>query len=152
MLNVFTSRLFKNLLTVLLCMFTTGIMCAQDATHAERPKNIKIIKEYEDGKGNIVRELQYTHGSMIVTETVILPKPKKIGANMPIRPDTLNKDSLIIYVDKPLSITQKELYDSVINLVQSIGVSDTVHGKVQYVVPAPPKLQMKHMVQHTWTF
>lgn len=100
MLNVFTSRLFKNLLTVLLCLFTAGLTYAQDAAHAQRPKNVKIIKEYEDGKGNIVRELQYTHGSMIVTETVILPKPKKISANMPIRPDTLNKDSLIIYVDK----------------------------------------------------
>jgi len=72
----------------------------QDAKPVERPKDVKVIREYEDGKGNIVRELQYKHGSMIVTETVIFPKPQKISVNMPIKADTLNKDSLIIYVDK----------------------------------------------------
>lgn len=72
----------------------------QDTKPTERPKDVKVIREYEDGKGNIVRELQYKHGSMIVTETVIFPKPQKISVNMPIKADTLNKDSLIIYVDK----------------------------------------------------
>lgn len=76
------------------------VVYAQPAQAEEKPKDVKVIREYEDGKGNIVRDLQYKHGSMIVTETVILPKPKKITANMPIRHDTLNKDSIIIYVDK----------------------------------------------------
>lgn len=76
------------------------VSMAQDADAIERPKDVKIVKEYEDGKGHIVRELQYKRGAMIVTETVILPKPQKIASGMPIRPDTLNKDSLIIYVDK----------------------------------------------------
>lgn len=73
---------------------------AQDASHTERPKDVKIVREYEDGKGHIIRELQYKKGAMIVTETVILPKPQKIEKGMAISPDTLNKDSLIIYVDK----------------------------------------------------
>ncbi|HYD20632.1 MAG TPA: hypothetical protein VEB40_04080, partial [Flavipsychrobacter sp.] len=69
---------------------------AQDAKQLEKPKDVKVVREYEDGKGNIVRELQYKQGSMIVTETVIMPKPIKIGAGMAIRADTLNRDSLII--------------------------------------------------------
>lgn len=73
---------------------------AQVTKPLERPKDVKVVREYEDGKGNIIRELQYKQGAMVVTETVIMPKPVKIGAGMAIRPDTLNRDSLIIYVDK----------------------------------------------------
>lgn len=73
---------------------------AQDAKPAERPKDVKVVREFEDGKGNIVRELQYKRGSIIITETVIMPKPQKVSSGMAIRPDTLNRDSLIIFVDK----------------------------------------------------
>lgn len=87
------------LVTVLLSI--GSILCfAQDTKHGQRPENVKVVREYEDGKGNIVRELQYKSGAMIVTETVILPKPQKISSRMAIKPDTLNRDSLIIYVDK----------------------------------------------------
>lgn len=103
MYNRFLGLLHISVRVVLLSLFTflpaTGGF-AQDAKPLERPKDVKVVREYEDGKGNIIRELQYKQGSMIVTETVIMPKPIKIGAGMPIRPDTLNKDSLIIYVDK----------------------------------------------------
>lgn len=85
---------------VFLASFIVVGAFAQGAKPDERPKDVKVVREYEDGKGNIIRELQYKQGSMIVTETVIMPKPVKIGAGMPIRPDTLNRDSLIIYVDK----------------------------------------------------
>lgn len=73
---------------------------AQDAKPVERPKDIKVVREYEDDKGNIIRELQYKQGAMLVTETVILPKPGRVTTGMPLRPDTLNKDSLVVYVDK----------------------------------------------------
>lgn len=84
-----------------ICMLlATTVVVAQDAKPHERPKDVKVVREYEDGKGNIVRELQYKQGSMIVTETVIMPKPQRVSSGMAIRPDTLNRDSLIIYVDK----------------------------------------------------
>lgn len=86
---------------VVLCMLLpVAYSYAQVEKPIERPKDVKVVREYEDNKGNIVRELQYKQGAMLITETVILPKPQKIGANMPLRPDTLNKDSLIVYVDK----------------------------------------------------
>jgi lipoprotein-anchoring transpeptidase ErfK/SrfK len=87
------------LLVFFVALIATGAF-AQGTKQPERPKDVKVVREYEDGKGNIIRELQYKQGAMIVTETVIMPKPVKVGAGMPIRPDTLNKDSLIIYVDK----------------------------------------------------
>lgn len=101
------NRLFKvlhiSVRVVLLVFFVSFIATgafAQGTKPLERPKDVKVVREYEDGKGNIIRELQYKQGAMIVTETVIMPKPVKVGAGMAIRPDTLNKDSLIIYVDK----------------------------------------------------
>ena len=104
-----------------------------------------VISSYnKDASAQLQTQLESSLSEMMTSDVRIYDKMKKNENEQYV--------SVIPYVDKPLSITQKELYDSVINLVQSIGVSDTVHGKVQYVVPAPPKLQMKHMVQHTWTF
>lgn len=96
------NRLFKVLhisVCAVILVFLVSFM-AQDGFAQERPKDVKVVREYEDGKGNIVRELQYKQGSMIVTETVIMPKPQRVSSGMAIRPDTLNRDSLIIYVDK----------------------------------------------------
>lgn len=66
----------------------------------ERPKDVKVVSEVEDGKGNIVRKLQYKQGSMIVTETIIMPKPVKVGGRRYINMDSINRDSIVILVDK----------------------------------------------------
>lgn len=66
----------------------------------ERPRNVKIVKEYDDGKGHIVREIQYTQGAMLVTEQVIMPKRSIANTRKPIDPDTLVKDSVIVLVNK----------------------------------------------------
>lgn len=103
MKKIFTSTVDVGAKTVFLAVsflfFVLGSY-AQRANDAEKPKDVKIVREYEDGKGNIVRELRYKQGSMIVTQTVILPKPVKVTSTMPIRSDTMNKDSLVILVDK----------------------------------------------------
>lgn len=66
----------------------------------ERPKNLKVISEESDGKGNLVRIIQYNQGMMRVTETIIMPRKQIFGLNMAIRPDTLIKDSLMVMVNK----------------------------------------------------
>lgn len=64
-------------------------------------KNLKLIKEEDDGKGHIVRTVQYSKGNVRVTETIFMAKPTSMAAlNMPIRPDTLNKSLLEIIVNK----------------------------------------------------
>ena len=65
-------------------------------------KNIKVVSEMDDGKGNFVRTVQYTKGSMLITETVIKPKSAlaKIGLHVPINPDTLDKKQIHLVVDK----------------------------------------------------
>lgn len=67
---------------------------------SKQARDLKVLKEYSDGRGNIVREVQYTQGSMRVTEMIIIPKPVAFNPRVPINPDTLVKDSLTIIVDK----------------------------------------------------
>lgn len=64
-------------------------------------RNLKIISEEPDGKGNIVRVVQYNQGLMRITETTITPKVLPIGnTNFKFRADTLLKDSVRLVVDK----------------------------------------------------
>ncbi len=65
-----------------------------------RPTNIKVLDEYSDGRGNIVRVVQFNEGLMRVTQTIIEPKKAAIGVFVPIRPDTLRKDSVVILIKK----------------------------------------------------
>ena len=64
-------------------------------------KNLKVISEEPDGKGNIVRIIQYDQGVMRITETTITPKALPLGSTaVRFRPDTLIKDSVRLVVDK----------------------------------------------------
>jgi hypothetical protein len=64
------------------------------------PKNLKVISEESDGKGNIIRVIQYDQGMMRVTETTIMPKVLPIGASVRISPDTMIKDLVRLVVNK----------------------------------------------------
>ncbi len=87
------------LFTILFSIISIGAF-AQDAGNVEKPKDVKVISEKEDGNGNIIRKVQYKSGSMIVTETIIMPKPMKVGGRRPINLDTMDRDSIVILVDK----------------------------------------------------
>ncbi len=63
-------------------------------------RDLKVLEEYSDGKGNIVRKIQYSQGMMKVTEMIVMPKPPKMDLNVSVRPDTLRKDSVRVVVDK----------------------------------------------------
>jgi murein L,D-transpeptidase YafK len=64
-------------------------------------KNLKLVKEEDDGKGHIMRVVQYSKGNVRVTETIFITKaPTMKELNMPIRPDTLIKNLLEIVVSK----------------------------------------------------
>ena len=82
------------LLLILLCCIPT-LLPAQ-----VRPTNIKVLDEHSDGKGNIVRTVEYTQGLMRVTETIIEPRKPSIGVVVPIRMDTARKDSISIIISK----------------------------------------------------
>jgi len=73
-----------------------------DAKKTPNPiRNLKVLSEEPDGKGNIVRVIQYTQGMMRITETTIVPRVLPIGSmRVKFNPDTLIKDSVRLVVDK----------------------------------------------------
>jgi lipoprotein-anchoring transpeptidase ErfK/SrfK len=85
-------------LTVL-CLF--NISSKAQIKEYTPPRDVKVIKETDDGRGNIIREIQYNQGAMRITEQIIMPKKfNGVGIRIPLRADTLNKDSLYLLVDK----------------------------------------------------
>jgi hypothetical protein len=94
-------------LLVLLCLVAATVSQAQTIyappVKKEAPlfKNLKVLSEESDGKGNIVRVIQYDQGVMRITETTIVPKVLPIGnASVKVDPRTMNKDSVRLVVDK----------------------------------------------------
>jgi lipoprotein-anchoring transpeptidase ErfK/SrfK len=71
-----------------------------EQAHHEKPRNLKVIDEHSDGKGFLVRTIQYDEGYMRVTETIFMPEHIKIGVKVPIRADTMNKEMVTLVVDK----------------------------------------------------
>jgi lipoprotein-anchoring transpeptidase ErfK/SrfK len=64
------------------------------------PRNLKVLEEHKDAKGNTVRTLQYQQGKNRITETVIIPATSSINTRIPINADTLNKDSVMVVINK----------------------------------------------------
>lgn len=76
----------------------TALRCAaQD--NQQKPTDIKVLEEKKDRYGNTLRTVQYRQGKNIITETQII-HPDTYYNNRPIDPDTLNKDSVMVMVDK----------------------------------------------------
>lgn len=92
--------LFCFLLSIVFCWCLHTSVYAQQASTTAVPKNLKVVDEYSDGRGNIVRVVQYNEGMIKVTQTIIMPRQIPVGVRVPINPDTINKDSVLITVDK----------------------------------------------------
>jgi len=93
------------LITALL-YFSNGFaqVKAKTETDVDLPpaRNLKILEEHKEANGNIVRTVQYDQGKNRIVETVIVhPKPP-INLHIPINPDTVNKDSVLLVVNKSL--------------------------------------------------
>ncbi|HET8573376.1 MAG TPA: L,D-transpeptidase [Edaphocola sp.] len=67
---------------------------------ADQITNYKVIRETKGSDGSITREVEYYKGNIIVHQTLILPPMPKIGYHKPIDPDTMNHDSVLVYIDK----------------------------------------------------
>ncbi|RYD53391.1 MAG: hypothetical protein EOP52_04460 [Sphingobacteriales bacterium] len=63
-------------------------------------RNFKVLEEFPDGKGNIVRKVQYDEGIMRVRQTIIMPIPVKMGQLVKVNTDTLKKDKVMLLIDK----------------------------------------------------
>lgn len=80
------------------CLLLINNVYAQQA--ASTPKEVKLLSETKDDRGNTVRKIQYKENGMIVTQTTITPPMPGFKDRKPYDIDTMNTDSLLVYVDK----------------------------------------------------
>jgi len=118
MIDLRMSRIFPDLRVfagVLACLFLCAVAVAQPPRDNDATKltNLKVLKEYSDGKGNMIRVLQYSQGGMRVTEQIIIPKiNSRVGVRIPIDPDTMKKENTLVIVDKSRYCVRLYVYHS----------------------------------------
>jgi hypothetical protein len=93
----FNIRHFLFLLLPVL-FFSRASAQVKKAAESEQPRDVKIVDERKDKSGNTIRTIQYYKGNNRITETVIV-KPN-LNFRVPISADTMNKDSVLIVVNK----------------------------------------------------
>lgn len=64
------------------------------------PRNVKVLDEHKDAKGNTVRVIQYEQKGQRITETVTIPARENVNLRIHINPDTINTDSVLVVVYK----------------------------------------------------
>ncbi len=90
-------------LLLLCCIWHKGTaqVIGEPSKGFDKPKNIIVLEEYNDGKGNFIRKIRYDQNHERITETIIKPiGAPPINLHRPINGDTLNKDSVLIVVSK----------------------------------------------------
>ncbi|OSZ82532.1 hypothetical protein CAP35_04480 [Chitinophagaceae bacterium IBVUCB1] len=88
---------------VFCCLFANSISAqVQVIKDYDKPRDLKVLREYTDPQGNTVREIQYAHRAMRVTETIVIPRASftGIGVKANINPDTVIKDSVWVLIFK----------------------------------------------------
>lgn len=93
-------KLFIRTTVILLFAALAGVIKVHAQTEEKTPKNIKLLEEYKDANGNIVRRVQFFKDGMKVTQTTISPPMPSFKDRKPYNVDTMNRDSLLVYVDK----------------------------------------------------
>lgn len=79
------------------CLFTVSASAQEES---QTPKDVKVISEKKDAEGNTVRVIQYNQNGMRVTKTTISPPMPGFKDRKPFNVDTMNADSMLVYVDK----------------------------------------------------
>jgi murein L,D-transpeptidase YafK len=96
-----TGRIARYPMRIFLCMllvlFYNTYAFAQGKGDVQQME-IKVLDEHRDAEGNLVRTIEYYKDGSRIRETRILKQ--FAGLNTPIDPDTLNKDSLMVVINK----------------------------------------------------
>lgn len=122
------NRVAPALCTLLLLMVFAAAPLALPAQ--PRPTNIKVLDEYGDGRGNIVRIVRYNEGLMTVTETIIEPRRATVGIRVPIAMDTVRKDSMSIFISKSNYMLQLRYRGKVIRAYRAVFGPNPLQNKV----------------------
>lgn len=69
-------------------------------TDVAEVKEVKVLKETKDSRGYTIREVQYKERGFLVTKTIVFPPFPGLDERIPVKVDTLKRDSLMVLVDK----------------------------------------------------
>src|SRR4051794_8122600 len=96
------SKLYQYIFLIFCTLFFQDAWAQEARTDKAlpQPRNIKIKEEHKDSKGNTIRTIEYDQGQSHYTETVIIPPASKLMPHVSINADTMNKDSVLIVVNK----------------------------------------------------
>lgn len=67
---------------------------------AQQPTKYKVLSEKKDKHGNTVREVEYYERGVKIIKTTITPPFPGLNERKKVDVDTMDKDSILIYVDK----------------------------------------------------
>jgi murein L,D-transpeptidase YafK len=97
-------RRFLLLLVVVVGSLPASAQLKPEPGKENLPQNIKVLEEHKDKNGNIVRTIQYYQNGARIIET----RTVRAGFNyrVPINPDTMNKDSVSILVNKAQNVLE----------------------------------------------
>ena len=98
----FYCRLSPQLLLLICCLFPACLRAqVKPISPPARPNaisNFKVVEEHKDKDGNIIRTVRYDKGNEHITETQLIRI--SLNLHLPFNADTLNKDSVLIVVNK----------------------------------------------------
>jgi murein L,D-transpeptidase YafK len=92
-------RSYSGFFFIVYCFLFSPVVYGQGGKDVLQPRNVKILEEHKDARGNTVRTIKYDLGRDQVTETVVIPLRSAVNVR-PINADTLNKDSVLLVVNK----------------------------------------------------
>ncbi len=118
------TRAFRQSIVFLLLLLP-AILKAQP-----RPTNIRVLDEYKDGKGNIVRVIQFNEGLMRVTQTIIEPIKPTVGLRVPFNADTARKDSMTIFISKSNYMLQLRYRGKIIRAYKAVFGPNPLQNKL----------------------
>lgn len=96
-----TDRCLRLLLSFVLFLLLPHVSYAQakpEPPSEPKPTNYKLVDEHIDKDGNTIRTIQYDQGNKHIRETQIIKNI--LNVHVPISPDTMDKDSVLILIDK----------------------------------------------------
>jgi lipoprotein-anchoring transpeptidase ErfK/SrfK len=112
MKEYFTTHILKGIILVGGLLWSSEMWAQVSPKPSEKsgePRGtMTVLDEHKDAKGNTVRVIEYRQGGSRITETITIPLPETVNVRVAIRPDTVNKDSVLIIVNK--SKYRLELY------------------------------------------
>jgi len=109
----------------------TSKKAPQEVKQDQEASHYKVISETTKEDGTVIRKVEFQKGNVLVKQTIILPPMPAIGNQKPINPDTMNHDSVMVYIDKEDYLLAVIYKRKRIRQYRAVFGPDRLHDKMQ---------------------